>query len=187
MDDVWVKLKNDYICGLGSMRELAEKYSVKYRTVRARAAKEKWSVEKAKARREMAEKVTKKTLEKVSDRLSDAEADRLAKLLSVADVLSEKLAKAAMELDKAQKVTKRRHRISQKMEDDKGNPYYDEWTTEEEESQMVDAPVDRYGLRQLAATLKDLQSVAVCGNGDDDSAKEIRVVIDGDDGGELSR
>lgn len=186
MDDVWVKVKNDYVCGLGSMREVAEKYDVKYRTVRARAAKEKWSVERAKARREMAEKVAQKTLEKVSDRLSDAEADRLAKLLIVADTLSEKLAKAANELDKAQKVTKRKHRVSKKLEDEEGQPYYDEWTTEEEDSETVEAPVDRYGLRQLAATLKDLQSVAAFATGDDDSSKEIRVVIEGDDGGDLS-
>ena len=187
MDDVWLKIKNDYICGLGSMRELAEKYEVKYRTVRARAAKEKWTADRAKAKQKMSEKMTQKTIEKVSEKLSDAEADRLAKLLLVADVLLEKLEKAALELDKAHKVTKRKHRVSQKLEDEEGKPYFDEWTTEDEESRLVDAPVDRYGLRQLAATLKDLQSVTAYANGDDQGTNEIRVVIEGDDGGELSR
>lgn len=187
MGDVWLKIRNDYICGLGSMRELAEKYGVKYRTVRERAYKEKWTDEKAKTKQKMAESLSQKTIEKVSERLSETEADRLAGLLRVADVLTEKLAKAAMELDKAQQVTKKKHRVSQNMEDEEGRPYYDEWTTEEEESRTVDAPVDRYGLRQLAATLKDLQAVAAYAGGEDEGTKEIRVVIEGDDSGELSQ
>lgn len=187
MDDVWLKVKNDYVCGLGTLPKLSEKYGIKIDTLKRRCAKEKWRDERTCTQRALHEKTVQKTVHKLTERLSDREADRLAKLLAVSDQLTEKLEQAVQELDKAQKVTKRKHRVSQKKEDEEGQPYYDEWTTEEEESQLVSAPVDRYGLRQLAATLKDLQAVAAYANGDDDSTKEIRVVIEGDDGGELSR
>lgn len=187
MDDVWLKIKNDYVCGLGSMRELAEKYGVKIDTIKKRSAKEKWRDERTSTTRALHQKTVQKTVQKVAEKLSTQEADRIAKLLTVADQLTESLEQAVQELGRAQKVTKKKHRVSKKLEDEEGQPYYDEWTTEEEECQMVEAPVDRYGLRQLAATLKDLQSVVSYANGDDQGTNEVRIVIEGDDGGELSR
>ena len=186
MDDVWLKVKNDYICGLGSLPKLSEKYGIKIDTLKRRCAKEKWRDERTTTTRALHEKTVQKTVQKVAERLSNQEADRLTKLLTVADQLTEKLEQAVQELDKAQKVTKRKHRVSKKLEGEDGLPYYDEWTTEEEESQMVQSTVDRYGLRQLAATLKDIQAVTSYAGGDDQGSNELRVVIEGDDGGDLS-
>ena len=39
----WLKIKTDYISGLGNYRELSEKYGVSQSTIRKRAAAEKWS------------------------------------------------------------------------------------------------------------------------------------------------
>lgn len=187
MDDVWLKVKNDYICGLGSLPKLAEKYDLKIDTLKRRCAKERWRDERTTTTRALHEKTVQKTVQKLAERMSTQEADRLARLLIVADQLTEKLEQAVQELGREQKVKKHKHRVGKKLEDEEGKPYYDERTTEEEEYEMVEAPVNRYALRQLASTLKDLQAVASYANGDDHGSHEIRVVIEGDEGGELSK
>lgn len=187
MDDVWLKAKNDYICKKTTLAELSEKYGLKIDSLKKRCSKEKWRDARTNAQSALHKKVVQKTVQKLAERISTNEADRLARLLIVADQLTEKLEQAVQELGQEQKVKKHKHRVGMKMEDEEGKPYYDERTVEEEEYELVDAPVNRYALRQLASTLKDLQAVASYANGDSQGTNEIRVVIEGDDGGELSK
>lgn len=67
----WLAIKNDYINGGGSYRELSEKYNVPQSTIRKRAATEKWSDAKTDNRNKIGTKTEQKTQEKISDALSD--------------------------------------------------------------------------------------------------------------------
>lgn len=67
----WLKIKNDYISGGGSYRELAEKYGVLETTLEKKAAKEKWRNLKMTQRVKIEEKLLEKNAEKISDNESE--------------------------------------------------------------------------------------------------------------------
>ena len=195
MDEIWLQAKNDYICGKGSLPKLAQKYGLKIDALKKRSAAEHWKAERDRTTialneqtvRKTVRKTVQKTVQKVAERASRPEGDRLARLMAIADQMAAKLEQAVNELGREQRVKKLKHRVSKQLEDENGKPYIDEWTTETDESWLEDAQINRYALRQLAATLKDLQSIVAYANGDGEEQKEIRVVIEGDDGGDLSQ
>lgn len=57
--EVWLRIKRDYMAGLGSCRELAEKYSVSPYAVQNRCKREKWRTGIAKLEAKMTEQTTK--------------------------------------------------------------------------------------------------------------------------------
>lgn len=73
----WKKLKIEYATTDISYREIARKYNIPLSTVTKQAAKEKWVEE----RKHFGDKVTTKSVRKISDRKSD----RLAELAMAAD------------------------------------------------------------------------------------------------------
>lgn len=84
----WLAIRNDYINGGGSYRELSEKYGVPQSTLRKRAASEKWADAKADNRNKIGTKTEQKTQEKISDALSEeaaAKARIRLKLIKMAE------------------------------------------------------------------------------------------------------
>ena len=79
----WKKIKKEYIAGGTSYRKLAEKYQVSFSTLRKKAANEKWTELRNKARA----KSDTKIVENVSDKESKVE----IKIIDVADKLLTKL------------------------------------------------------------------------------------------------
>lgn len=79
----WKKLKTEYIKGGTSYRKLAEKHGVPFGTLRNVAAKEKW--------RELRDKTRIKTDTKLTEAVSDVQADRLCRLQKVTDDLLEQI------------------------------------------------------------------------------------------------
>lgn len=67
----WLKIKNDYINGLGSYRRLAEQYGVKFSTLKDVAAREKWVEAKKQHANKVRTKTEQKTAEKISEALSE--------------------------------------------------------------------------------------------------------------------
>ena len=67
----WQKIKNEYVTGSVTYRELAEKYGLAHGTVRAHAASEGWRA----ARKIHRQKVSELTEEKAADKIADAESD----------------------------------------------------------------------------------------------------------------
>jgi len=66
----WQKVKNEYLRGGISQRDLARKYGISFNTLKDRANKEKWNGE----RNRITTKTQQKTAEKVSDIQSEANA-----------------------------------------------------------------------------------------------------------------
>lgn len=75
----WKKLRAEYIAGGTSYRKLADKHHVSFHTLRKRAADEKW--------KELRDKTATKTVTKIIEAESDKQAERMTRLLSVADEL----------------------------------------------------------------------------------------------------
>ena len=77
------KLKKEYLKGNTSYRKLAEKYNVPFGTLRKVAAKEKWT--------ELRDKTRAKTDTKIVESISEEEANRAKRLLTVSDRLLERI------------------------------------------------------------------------------------------------
>ena len=75
----WKKIKTEYIKGGISYRELAEKHEVAFGTLRNVAAREKW--------RELRDKTQIKLDTKLTEAVSDKQAERLCRLQQVTDDL----------------------------------------------------------------------------------------------------
>lgn len=73
----WGEIKNAYITGKESLKELAEKYGIPLRTIKDRSSKERWVEERKKFRTDVAQQASQKTAKK--------EAKRLVKLRDVAE------------------------------------------------------------------------------------------------------
>ena len=166
----WLKIRNEYIAGGGSYRALAEKYEVSLDAVKRRASAEGWKNERTKT----APKIHQKTARKVVERTSDKAADRIVRLLSIGDRLADCLDQAAGELDRqTAKRTVKTKEVEYGDLDAKGRPTRE---VVREDVEIVDVgglPLDRLGLRQLAATLKDLRDVAQTGRTDEDELGKI--------------
>ena len=138
MED-WLKIETEYITTDTSYRKLAEKYGVHYNVIASRSKQGGW-IEK---RKQYRINTVTKTVEKISDKT----ARQAAKVGDLADKLLIKLEQAIDELDL--KVTT--HKVKTEM----GNTE----TTTEFKVATEGGTVDRAGLRQLTAALKELQTI----------------------------
>ena len=151
----WIKIKNEYITTSISYRKLAVKHNVSFATLRARAEKENW----VELRKTQKHKTSTKLAQKTADVLVDKEVNRIARVLSLSDRLSDKLEQAIDELDKMlvthktkTKTVEYNHNIAI------GKPTK-EIIKEEEELLSIDSIIDKAGLKQLASALKDIKDI----------------------------
>lgn len=79
----WQAIKTEYITTDTSYRKLAEKYGIHYKVISDRGKDEKWV--------ELRSQYRDKTLTKTLSKISDHEADRAARIYSVADKLLRKI------------------------------------------------------------------------------------------------
>ena len=85
----WLAIKNDYINGGGSYRQLSGKYSVPLRTIAQHAKDEEWQLAKEQHRNSIATALRQKAEEKISDALSDEAASKVrirARLLQMGEI-----------------------------------------------------------------------------------------------------
>lgn len=152
----WLRIKNDYINGLGSYRKLAEQYGVSVDAVKKRAAAEQWKKE----RTNYAPKLHQKVQERTAEIIAEKEANRVSRLLSLSDQLADRVEQAIQELDRTQVTHKTRTReIEYKDFGAPGKPTK-ETISEEEQIIAVASIVDRKGLQQVAAALKTIWDIA---------------------------
>lgn len=84
----WLKIKNDYINGLGSYRKLAEKYGVRFSALKDVAVREKWADAKKQHTNKVRTETEQKTVDKISDSLSEEAAAKVRireKLIKMAE------------------------------------------------------------------------------------------------------
>ncbi len=84
----WLRIKNDYINGLGSYRKLAEQYGVSRSALEKRAKVEEWTKKRDAQCGKVEAKVGQKTVEKISEALSEEAATKVrirGKLIKLAE------------------------------------------------------------------------------------------------------
>ena len=135
----WVKIRTEYVTTEASYRDLAKKYGVSKIQLSRHGKDEHWV--------EQREQFRHKTMTKTLNRVSEKTAKQAARVSDLADKMLNKLEQAIDELDL--KI------ITQKVKTEKGSTE----TTIEFKVAEPGGIVDRAGLRQLTAALKDLQTI----------------------------
>lgn len=84
----WLKIKTEYINGGISYRKLAEKHGISFSVLKDKAVKERWTETREQHTNKIRTNTEQKTVEKVSDALSDEAAAKIrirAKLIRMAE------------------------------------------------------------------------------------------------------
>ena len=167
----WLVIRNDYINGLGSYRELSEKYGISQSTIRKRAAAEKWTDAKEEQRNNIGTKLEQET----ADTIVKQEAKRTERLLSISDKMIDKIEKAVDELDLAQVTNKTKTKVIEYKNTKRPDKPTKEIIEEKEEILAVSSIVDRKGLQQIAMALKAMWDIT----GQHEADKEDGIEDDG--------
>ena len=150
-----VVIKHEYVTDLRkkpcSLETLAKKYSIPIQTIMDQSAKGKWSDK----RRQYKEETKRKALEKASD----ADADRIARLLSIADKAADKAEQALGELEQYVVKDKKKVRTVEYKDNTAIGKPTKEVIDETEHINIADGPVDRLGLSQVTAALKNIKEI----------------------------
>ena len=150
----WKKIKTEYITTDTSYRKLAQKYGVHYNAIANRAKQEEWISQ----RNQYCDKTMTNTLEAISDK----QVDRAANLISVSDLLLNKV-KSLLEMDaEILSDTQSMKHISGVLKDIK-------------EIQMIRSDAD---MREQEARIANLRKQA---EKDDNQSRDVTITIEGGD------
>lgn len=151
----WKEVKTEYITTDTSYRKLAQKYGVSYQAICRRSKDEGWLAQR--------EQHLNKTVTNALSKISDRQAEKMTRIEGITDKLLTKLEQAVEELNL--EIIKRKT----KLEEDGL-----EVTTETMEAREGGI-VDRAGLRQLTAALKDLKEIQMLKSELDRREQEARI------------
>ena len=138
----WIKIKSEYVTQNISYRKLADKYGVAYTTLANYARKDEWT----KARDDYKIKTTSKVLERCMNIEARKETDKLRKMKSSAEKLSDIIEKS---LNDAEQFN--RHIVQTKKKD---GPT-EEWDAEE----RIYKKLDTRAIKDMTSAMKDLTSM----------------------------
>lgn len=151
----WVNIEHEYVTDIRkkpcSLESLAKKYSIPIQTITDQSAKGKWSEK----RKEYKEETKRKAIEKSSD----ADADRIVRLLQIADMATDKAEQALNELERYVVRDKRKVRtVEYKDKTAIGKPTK-EIIDEKESVRTEMGPIDRLGLSQVTNALRNIKEL----------------------------
>jgi hypothetical protein len=163
----WQAIKTEYITTDTSYRKLAQKYGIHYKVISDRGKDEKWV--------ELRSQHRDKTLTRTLDKISNKQADKMARIDQLTDKLLDKLEKAITELDlQLAKHTDKTKTIEYDNERRPDKPTK-EVVHEEEKLLEVKSIVDRQGLKQIASALRDIKEVKMLRTELDKQEQEARI------------
>ena len=163
----WKKIKTEYITTDTSYRKLAQKYGVGYQAICHRSQEEGWIAKREQHRN--------KTISKSLDRISDKQADKIARIDGLADQLLEKLEQAITELDLQLYKHTEKTKVIEYNNDRRPDKPTKETTHEDEKLLEVKSIIDRQGLKQIASALKDIKEVKMLKTELDKQEQEARI------------
>jgi uncharacterized protein YjcR len=180
----WDAIKADYIYGRMAAHEIADRYNINPAAVRQRIKRGGWSQEKEVSegyiRKATAEAAAEAAI-KAQNNIARAEAERIQRLRDIACTMEAPIIRAIQELGQHMVINKKRVRvITYGGADAKGKPIK-EVIDDEEILNIIDAPIDRQGLKQLTSALRDLCEVQRDRLGVDQSNEDVHVTFEGAD------
>ena len=163
----WKKIKTEYITSETSYRRLAEKYGVGRNVIGERARAEKW----VQARKEYRDKTVTKSIERIGEKT----VDKMARIDALSDLLLDKLEAAVAELDLQLCTNRTKVKEIEYHNAQRPDKPTKETVTETETVEGVRSVIDRAGLRQLTAALKDIKEVKMLRSELDRQEQEARI------------
>lgn len=154
-DASWVEIEHEYVTDISrkpcSLEDLAKKYSIPIQTIKDQSATGKWSDKRAEYKL--------KTNQKLIEKSSDADADRIARLLSIADKAAEKAEQALGELEQYVVRDKKKVKTVEYKDNTAIGKPTKEVIDETERINIASGPIDRLGLSQVTGALKNLKEI----------------------------
>lgn len=154
-DASWVEIEHEYVTDISrkpcSLEDLAKKYSIPIQTIKDQSATGKWSDKRAEYKL--------KTNQKLIEKSSDADADRIARLLSIADKAAEKAEQALGELEQYVVRDKKKVKTVEYKDNTAIGKPTKEIIDETEHINIASGPIDRLGLSQVTGALKNLKEI----------------------------
>lgn len=164
----WNKIKTEYITTPdASYRKLAQKYGVNATTIAKKASKEGWLSQR--------QHQASKTLSKALAADSRRKADRLTRIQDATDRLLDKLEQAITELDIQLAKETHREKVIEYKNMERADKPTKEIIHETEKLIEVKSIIDRQGLKQIAAALKDIKEVQMLKSELDRQEQEARI------------
>ncbi len=163
----WILIKRDYIAGDLPIKELASRYGVSERTIRRRAAQEGW-----KTLRKAHEDAT---LDRALELLEEQRAEKMARMEIVSRELLERISQAIAQLDRQLLRQVRKEKAILYENPQRSDKATKEIITEEESLTEVKTPIDRNGIKLLAAALKDVKDVQMLRDPTDLREQEAKI------------
>lgn len=163
----WTAIKAEYITTQTSYRKLAEKYGVSRDLVADKGKEEGWV--------ELRKQTSAKTLSKAVEKASRKKAEQLARINRVTDKLLTKIERAVDELDIHLATNTRKEKIIEYDNSQRPDKPTKEIVTEIEEILQVASIIDRAGLRQITAALRDIKEIKMLMNPLEEEEKKARI------------
>ena len=159
----WEEIKTQYVTTDISYRKLAQKYGMAYGRLQTRGFNEKWQEE----REAYKENLFKKSV----DLICDEQAHRIARAIRIGDRMLEKVEESLNEIDMILcKTTTTKKTVANDEEEG-----LCEKTVSSEDYSMKKVAIDRAGLKQLSAVLKDLREIGIFRSELDKKEQEARI------------
>ena len=151
----WVGIEHEYVTDIRkkpcSLENLAKKYSISIDTLKDRCSRDKWVDKRA--------EYAQRTLQKAQEKSSDKDADRILRLLQIADLAADKAEQALGELEQYVVRDKRKVRTVEYKDNMAIGKPTKEVVDEKESVRTEKGPVDRLGLSQVTNALKNIKEL----------------------------
>ena len=151
----WVDIEHEYVTDISrkpcSLEDLSDKYNIPVKTLKDRCTKGSWV-------RKRTEYVLD-TCQKAREKSSDKDAERIARLLQIADMATDKAEQALSELEQYVVRDKRKVRTVEYKDNMAIGKPTREVVDEKETVRTEKGPVDRLGLSQVTSALKNIKEL----------------------------
>lgn len=151
----WVAIEHEYVTDIRkkpcSLETLSKKYSIPIDTLKDRCARDGWVKKRT--------DYTQRTLQKAQEKASDKDADRIARLLQIADMATDKAEQALGELEQYVVRDKKKVRTVEYKDNMAIGKPTKEVIDETEHINIASGPVDRLGLSQVTNALKNIKEL----------------------------
>jgi hypothetical protein len=155
-DDIsWLQIEKEYVTDIRkspcSLEYLSEKYNIPIQTVKDMSAKRSWSSKRTEYKL--------RTNQKIIDKSSDKDADRILNLLRITDIAVNKAEQSLGELETYLITNKKKTKVIEYTAQSAPGKPTKEVIDEEESISTMPGPVDKQGLLFITSSLKNIKDL----------------------------
>jgi uncharacterized protein YidB (DUF937 family) len=163
----WNFIKKDFVTGTDTLKSLSQRYGVSVRALSRRVAKEGW--------RELRKHHQEATFGRALEMVQQSQAEKMAKMEQVSGELLGRISEAISQLDLQVLREVRKEKDILYENPQRSDKATKEVVVERESLSQVRTPVDRNGIKLLAAALKDVKEVQMLRDPGDLREQEAKI------------